>query len=146
MHRKYSDEKRPITFKMAFLIVITVHLLGAGIVCSNLFSKNESKKAVVASPISDAIRPKKEQQIKKPENKPLVVKTGQKINQPQPKLKTAVLPISPKPDKYVLAPGDNFYIVCKKLNVSFAKLAEYNNVKDVRNLKVGQVLMVPTES
>jgi LysM repeat protein len=142
MHRKYSNEKQPLTFKMAFLIVIAIHLLGAGVVCSNLFSKNGPNKTVVASPISDALPLKKQHQIKKAQHKPQVVKTEQKNTPTQ----TKVLAISPKPDKYILAPGDNFYVVSKKLNVSFTKLAEYNNIKDVRELKVGQVIMVPTES
>jgi hypothetical protein len=144
MNRKYSNEEKPLTFKMAFLIVIAVHLLGAAIVGSNIFSKNEPKQIVAVGPKSDAIRTKKEQPTRKIQMEPRHLKTEHKSNHSKPK--TDVSPISPKPDKYVLAPGDNFYTVSKKLNISFAKLAEYNNIKDVRNLKVGQVIMVPTKS
>lgn len=44
---------------------------------------------------------------------------------------------------YILASGDNLYMVSKKLNVSFESLMKANNIRDVRDLYAGLTLKVP---
>jgi LysM repeat protein len=44
---------------------------------------------------------------------------------------------------YTLAPGDNLYMVSRKLGVSYNELAKANGIRDPRQLRVGQTLKVP---
>jgi LysM repeat protein len=44
---------------------------------------------------------------------------------------------------YTLAPGDNLYMVSRKLGVSYNELARANGIQDPRQLRVGQTLKVP---
>jgi LysM repeat protein len=48
------------------------------------------------------------------------------------------------PTHYTLAPGDNLYMVSRKLGVSFDDLKRANGISDPRLLRVGQTLKVPT--
>ncbi len=45
---------------------------------------------------------------------------------------------------YTLAPGDNLYMVSRKLGVSYNELARANGIQDPRRLRVGQTLKVPS--
>jgi LysM repeat protein len=45
---------------------------------------------------------------------------------------------------YTLAPGDNLYMVSRKLGVSYNELARANGILDPRRLRVGQTLKVPS--
>lgn len=45
---------------------------------------------------------------------------------------------------YTLAAGDNLYMVSRKLGVSYNDLTKANGIRDPRNLRVGQTLVVPT--
>lgn len=47
---------------------------------------------------------------------------------------------------YTLAPGDNLYMVSRKLGVSYNDLAKANGIRDPRQLRVGQTLKVPGDS
>jgi LysM repeat protein len=47
---------------------------------------------------------------------------------------------------YTLAPGDNLYMVSRKLGVSYNELARANGIQDPRQLRVGQTLKVPALS
>jgi LysM repeat protein len=48
--------------------------------------------------------------------------------------------------RYTLAPGDNLYMVSRKLGVSYDELARANGIQDPRQLRVGQTLKVPALS
>ena len=52
---------------------------------------------------------------------------------------------SSKPSEYTLAPGDNLYMVSRRLQVSYNELMQANGLTDPRQLRVGQKLKVPTE-
>lgn len=52
-------------------------------------------------------------------------------------------PARPTATHYTLAPGDNLYMVSRKLGVSFNELAKANGITDPRQLRVGQTLKVP---
>jgi len=49
-----------------------------------------------------------------------------------------------RPSEYTLAPGDNLYMVSRRLQVSFNDLMQANGLTDPRQLRVGQKLKVPT--
>jgi len=51
---------------------------------------------------------------------------------------------SSKPSEYTLAPGDNLYMVSRRLQVSYNDLMQANGLTDPRQLRVGQKLKVPT--
>lgn len=51
---------------------------------------------------------------------------------------------SSKPSEYTLAPGDNLYMVSRRLHVSYNDLMQANGLTDPRQLRVGQKLKVPT--
>jgi LysM repeat protein len=51
---------------------------------------------------------------------------------------------SSKPSEYTLAPGDNLYMVSRRLQVSYNELMQANGLTDPRQLRVGQKLKVPT--
>jgi LysM repeat protein len=144
---KYPSETVSISFKTAFYIVIGVHLFGALLYYAMSHNKTPSNKqqAVVAvkrGPISDALN---NNWPKKPEAPKQAVAVSLKQTIQQPK-SVAVVQLHPQPAEYTLAPGDNFYTVSKKLGVSFNDLAKYNNIHDVRALRVGQVIKVPQKS
>lgn len=46
-------------------------------------------------------------------------------------------------DQYVVQKGDTFYAIARKLNVSAEKLADYNGIKNMNVLSVGQKLKIP---
>lgn len=46
-------------------------------------------------------------------------------------------------NQYTLAPGDNLYMVSRKLGVSYNELTKANGIRDPRQLRVGQTLKVP---
>jgi LysM repeat protein len=50
---------------------------------------------------------------------------------------------APRPSEYTLAPGDNLYMVSRKLQVSYNELLQTNGLSDPRQLRVGQKLKVP---
>jgi LysM repeat protein len=54
-------------------------------------------------------------------------------------------PSAPRPSEYTLAPGDNLYMVSRKLQVSYNDLMQANGLTDPRQLRVGQKLKVPSE-
>ena len=49
---------------------------------------------------------------------------------------------------YTLKSGDTIYSVCKKLGIDFdaniAKITQLNNIKNYKNLKVGQTIVIPS--
>lgn len=49
-----------------------------------------------------------------------------------------------RPSEYTLAPGENLYIVSRRLQVSYNDLMQANGLTDPRQLRVGQKLKVPT--
>lgn len=51
---------------------------------------------------------------------------------------------SAKPSEYTLAPGDNLYMVSRRLQVPYNELMQANGLTDPRQLRVGQKLKVPT--
>lgn len=57
--------------------------------------------------------------------------------------KVAAAPTTPRPARYTLAPGDNLYMVSRRLQVSYNDLMQANNLTDPRQLRVGQTLVVP---
>ncbi|MFM8984322.1 MAG: LysM peptidoglycan-binding domain-containing protein, partial [Spartobacteria bacterium] len=48
-----------------------------------------------------------------------------------------------RPSEYTLAPGDNLYMVSRRLQVSYNELMQANGLSDPRQLRVGQKLKVP---
>ncbi len=50
-----------------------------------------------------------------------------------------------RPSEYTLAPGDNLYMVSRRLQVSYNDLMQANGLTDPRQLRVGQKLKVPAE-
>ena len=55
-------------------------------------------------------------------------------------------PASPRPGEYTLAPGDNLYMVSRRLQVSYNDLMQANGLTDPRQLRVGQKLKVPAQN
>ena len=51
---------------------------------------------------------------------------------------------APIASEYTLQPGDNLYMVSRKLEVSYNDLMQANGLSDPRQLRVGQKLKVPT--
>jgi LysM repeat protein len=49
-----------------------------------------------------------------------------------------------RPSEYTLAPGDNLYMVSRRLQVSYNELMQANGLSDPRQLRVGQKLKVPS--
>ena len=45
--------------------------------------------------------------------------------------------------EYVVQPGDNIFTIVKRMNASFAELAEANNLSSPRDVRVGQTLVAP---
>lgn len=145
---KYPTSSTSISFKTAFYIVVGIHVLGGltyyAVSHNNEIDRKREQKPVayVAGPVSDALNknwPKKSDTPKR------TVTLPSKPIAPQPK-RVIVTQLQPQPTEYALAPGDNFYTVSKKLGVSFNELAKYNNIIDVRTLKVGQIIKVPQKS
>lgn len=58
-------------------------------------------------------------------------------------VEVAPVATAPRPTRYTLAPGDNLYMVSRRLQVSYNALMEANNLSDPRQLRVGQTLVVP---
>jgi LysM repeat protein len=150
MRRNPKYSKKPITFKQATIIVLSLHAAAA--FCFFVLEFQSSKKIdnnkakIVVGPSSDALDlnwPHKK-------TKPQIVATLNNKNKKTETQKPNVVPtpkqIIPKPQEYILSSGDNFYTVSRKLGVSFSELAKYNNITDVRTLKVGQILKVPQDS
>lgn len=157
MIRKYPyppNNHKPLSFKAAFLIVIGLHLFGGTLlwsgpkiikqINSNSSFRTQTRKSEIG-PRSDALAKNwssSNSPIKQTTKTPTTVKTPATIKtEPAP-----IKKIDPIPELYVLQPGDNFYSVSRKLNVSFSELANYNNIQDVRTLRPGQTLKVPKDS
>ena len=77
------------------------------------------------------------------DRKQAVVSVSNKRPVLQPEPKSNISQLRPQPTEYVLAPGDNFYTVSKKLGVSFNELAKYNNIPDVLRCYYGDNYMIP---
>jgi len=56
---------------------------------------------------------------------------------------TPVQRTGPPPSHYTLAPGDNLYMISRRLGVSYNDLVRANGISDPRQLRVGQTLKVP---
>lgn len=152
MKRIYSQENKPLSFKAAFCIVIAVHAFGAAIVIgpSKVNSNDKTTNDVIQSgPYSDSLernfKPIKHSVGATEKNKPQKSLTNKTMTAAVINKEKNIEPISPTPTEYTLLPGDNFYAVSRKLNVPFSVLADYNNIKDVRTLRVGQVIKVPQQ-
>ncbi len=53
-------------------------------------------------------------------------------------------PVEPsKPKEYVVQSGDNPWLIAKNHNVNLQELLTLNDIKDAKNLKVGDVLKLP---
>lgn len=53
-------------------------------------------------------------------------------------------PVEPsEPKEYVVQSGDNPWLIAKNHSVSLQELLELNDIKDAKNLKVGDVLKLP---
>lgn len=50
---------------------------------------------------------------------------------------------SSTPDYYIVKKGDTFGAIAKKYNISVSRLAEYNGIKNVNVLSVGQKIKIP---
>ena len=74
---------------------------------------------------------------------PVAVSKPVETAPPTPVAKAA--PSASRPSEYTLAPGDNLYMVSRKLQVSYNALMQANGLSDPRQLRVGQKLKVPTE-
>jgi LysM repeat protein len=74
---------------------------------------------------------------------PVAVSKPVETTPPAPVAKAA--PSAPRPSEYTLAPGDNLYMVSRKLQVSYNDLLQANGLSDPRQLRVGQKLKVPAE-
>lgn len=48
------------------------------------------------------------------------------------------------PSNYTLSKGENLYMVAEKFGVNFEELKKINGISDPRNLKAGQVLIIPS--
>lgn len=59
--------------------------------------------------------------------------------------KVTVASTPSRPSIYTLAPGENLYMVSRKLQVSYNDLMQANGLTDPRQLRVGQKLKVPAE-
>jgi hypothetical protein len=149
---KYPNDPVSISFKTAFVLVVLLHLFGGllyfGVTRDS--NKPQSKRSVIdnnslsSGPISDSLD---RNWRKKPKQSPIkVVKQPVLTNKVKTSEMTSVQQMYPQPTEYKLAPGDNFYTVSKKLGISFQQLVEYNNIVDVRSLRVGQVIKVPQKS
>jgi len=66
----------------------------------------------------------------------------------------ASAPTSPAPkptapasrvSEYTLAPGDNLYMISRRLQVSYNDLMQANGIRDPRQLRIGQKLKVPSQ-
>lgn len=47
--------------------------------------------------------------------------------------------------KYIVEPNDNLSRIAKSVSMKTTDLAEYNNIKDANNLKVGQEIIIPNQ-
>jgi LysM repeat protein len=74
---------------------------------------------------------------------PVAVSKPVETTPPAPVAKAA--PAAHRPSEYTLAPGDNLYMVSRKLQVSYNDLMHANGLSDPRQLRVGQKLKVPAE-
>ncbi len=52
-------------------------------------------------------------------------------------------PLPPGARIYVIKPGDIFYDIAQKFNVSLAELAKANNITDPTSIRPGQQLVIP---
>lgn len=66
-------------------------------------------------------------------------KPAAKAEAPKPKPKPK--PAAPK--KYVIQSGDNPWVIANKHNVSLDELMKVNEISDPKNLKIGDVLVLP---
>jgi len=68
--------------------------------------------------------------------------TGAAVNQDSKTAKPDAA--SDKTDKtYVVAPGDNPYVIAKKFKVSYNDLLKANKIEDPKKLQIGQKLIIP---
>jgi LysM repeat protein len=81
-----------------------------------------------------------------------VEKPAQPLVAADSEVRSAIPMVAPKPttartpavSEYTLQPGDNLYMVSRKLEVSYNDLMQANGLNDPRQLRVGQKLKVPT--
>ncbi|MFM8365181.1 MAG: LysM peptidoglycan-binding domain-containing protein [Verrucomicrobiota bacterium] len=91
-----------------------------------------------AEPRSKPIEAQKPQATAAPvAPKPVVATRADTVPAPAPR------PTRPTATHYTLTPGDNLYMVSRKLGVSYNYLAKANGIRDPRQLRVGQTLKVP---
>jgi LysM repeat protein len=76
---------------------------------------------------------------------PAPVAVSKPVETAPPALIAKAVPSAPRPSEYTLAPGDNLYMVSRKLQVSYNDLLQANGLSDPRQLRVGQKLKVPAE-
>jgi LysM repeat protein len=110
----------------------------------------ELKKIFLSTRQTQAPEPAPESRRAEPLEKPaqpLVAQDSEVVRIPSP------APAAPVPQprrasatgasEYTLQPGDNLYMVSRKLEVSFNDLMQANGLSDPRQLRVGQKLKVP---
>ncbi|MEM9015978.1 MAG: LysM peptidoglycan-binding domain-containing protein [Verrucomicrobiota bacterium] len=78
---------------------------------------------------------------KKPE-KPVTAAPPTQAPTDAPPKKSAP-PAKPNVQKYVIQSGDNPWLIAKEHGVSLEKLLEVNEIKDPKNLKIGDVIVLP---
>jgi LysM repeat protein len=69
------------------------------------------------------------------------IKPGPVVPAPAPVVAAPVTPEGPK--EYVIRPGDNPWVIAKKHNITVEELLAVNTVKDPKNLRIGDVLILP---
>lgn len=52
---------------------------------------------------------------------------------------------TPRPTTYVVKSGDSMYKIATKYGLTVKQLADYNHITNVNNIRVGQVLKIPTK-
>ena len=63
--------------------------------------------------------------------------------QPKPAPAPVAKPVEKKPQTYVIQSGDNPWAIAKAHGVDLAELMKINDIKDAKNLKIGDTLILP---
>ena len=74
---------------------------------------------------------------------PEKIKTAPSVVATVPKTAESAKTATASSDVYVVAKGENPYLIAKKLHVSYTELLEYNNITDPKKIQIGQKLKVP---
>lgn len=127
MEKETSEEKKAYLAGLIFLTIVALAVF-SGLIYRSYKEKKVQKKPQVEVKIGE------EQEVSEPE----------RFGTPTEKPQTA----SEKPEKgknYLVKSGDTLYSIGKAAGIDWLKIAEANNLSEPYTLKVGQVLVIPSE-